>query len=205
MEQRSDEWVRARCGKVTASRLADVMASGRSGEAASRKNYRAELIAERLTGQPYDSGFTSAAMSRGIELESEAVAAYELRTGHTVEPVGFVDHPTIELAGASPDGLCGFDGLVEIKCPNTATHLDYWDTHCVPRKYALQIQWQLACTLRDWCDFVSYDPRLPPKFQLLVIPVERDTEQIEQLEKAVIEFLASVDEAIKRLTEQDNG
>src|SRR5690606_6597640 len=143
----------ARLGRVTASRIADVTAATRNGWGASRANYKAELVAERLTGQPAQR-FISGAMQHGIDTEPDAILAYEFFTDQTVEPVGFVDHPTIAMSGASPDGLIGDDGLVEVKCPNTATHLDTLLGGAIPDKYLKQMQWQMACTGRQWCDFV---------------------------------------------------
>lgn len=192
MEQRTPEWFAARAGKVTASRLADVLATIKSGEAAARINYRAELVAERLTGRPAD-GFSSAAMRWGTETEPEARAHYEALTGQLVAEVGLIDHPTIAWAGASPDGLVGDDGLVEIKCPNTATHIAYLLAGVAPAQYMPQMLWQMACTGRKWVDFVSFDPRMPPELQLFVRRVQRDQKTITQYEAAVVDFLASVD------------
>jgi putative phage-type endonuclease len=176
MKQGTEEWFAARCGKVTASRMADVMAKGRGGaEAATRKNYRAQLVAERLTGKVADS-FSSAAMQWGTDTEPQARAAYEFYSGQTVTECGFVDHPTIPMTGASPDAFAGSDGLVEIKCPNTATHIDTLLNDVVPKKYVLQMHWQMACTGRSWCDFVSFDPRMPEDMALYVRRVEYNDE-----------------------------
>lgn len=198
-EQGTDEWLRARAGKVTASRVADVVAKTRSGWGASRKNYAAELIAERLTGNPSES-YTNAAMQWGLDTEPQARAAYEFYRDATVEPVGLVDHPSIPMTAASPDGLVGNDGLIEIKCPNTATHLDTLLTEKIPEKYVTQMQWQMACTGRAWCDFVSFDPRMPENMNLFVARVERDDKRIAELEEAVSEFLAEIDQAVSDLT-----
>jgi putative phage-type endonuclease len=169
------------------------------GNGVTRGNYEAELIAERLTGRPADS-YTSADMLHGIETEDEARANYELAKCCEVQQVGFVDHPTIAMSGASPDGLVGEDGLLELKCPKTATHLNWvlGDTP-IPRKYLLQMQWQLACTKRQWCDFASYDPRLSPELQLHVERVERDAALIRSMETEVALFLAGVSEKVERL------
>ena len=169
--QGSDEWKQLRLGKVTASRVADVIVKTKSGYSASRANYMAQLIAERLTGVPAES-YTNAAMQHGVETEPEARAAYEFYKGATVEQVAFVPHPKIEQAGCSPDGLLGSDGLIEIKCPNTATHLETLLGKSVPGKYEAQIQFQLACTGRAYCDFVSYDPRMPEHMRLFVKRME---------------------------------
>ncbi len=186
--QGSPEWHALRCGKVTASRVADVIAKTRSGWGASRFNYAAELIAERLTGTTAE-GFTSSAMQWGTDQEPMARMAYEFLHNVTVEQVAFVVHPTIQDAGASPDGTVGEDGLVEIKCPNTATHIDTLIAQTIPVKYITQMQWQMACTGREWCDFVSYDPRLPESMQVFVKRVARDEAYILELEKEVVTFL----------------
>lgn len=199
MEQRTDDWFAARLGKVTASRVADVVAKTKSGYSASRENYMADLIVERLTGQKASS-FSNAAMEWGTEQEPHARAAYSARTGELVEEVGFIDHPTIAMSGASPDGLVG-DGIVEFKCPNTATHLEYLLAGKPPEKYVTQMQWQMACTGRPWCDFVSYDPRLPEHLQMLIVRVPRDEKRIAELEDEVRKFLAELNEKVKKLQE----
>lgn len=186
--QGSPEWKALRCGKVTASRVADVVAKTKSGYSASRSNYLAQLIAERLTGTPAES-FTNGAMQHGTETEPEARAAYEFYQGVTVEQIAFVPHPKIDQAGASPDGLVNADGLVEIKCPNTATHLETLLGQAVPGKYDTQIQFQLACTGRKWCDFVSYDPRMPEHMRLFIKRVARDDKRINELETEIAGFL----------------
>jgi len=198
MQQGSDEWFAARLGKVTASRVADVVAKTKSGPAASRKNYLAQLVAERLTKTASDS-FTNAAMQWGTEKEPEARSAYTLMTDNPVEGVGFVDHPTIAMTGASPDGLVADNGLVEIKCPNTATHIETLLSGKVPSKHNTQMQWQMACTGREWCDFVSYDPRLTGDLALFVERVDRDYTLISELESSVSDFLDDVEETITKL------
>lgn len=199
--QRTDEWFAARLGKATASRIADIVARTKSGYSASRANYSAQLVAERLTGTVAES-FSSAAMAWGTEKEPEARAAYEWETDATVTEVSFIDHPRIAMTGASPDGLVGDDGLVEIKCPNVATHIETLLGGTVPAKYVTQMQWQMACTGRRWCDFVSYDPRLPDEMRLFVQRVERDDARISELEKEVETFLAEVDDTVRRLRER---
>ena len=186
--QGSDEWKALRLGKVTASRVADVVAKTKSGYSASRANYMAQLIAERLTGVTAET-YTNAAMQHGVDTEPEARAAYEFYQGVTVEQVAFVHHPKIDQAGASPDGLIGGDGLVEIKCPNTATHLETLLGQAVPAKYETQIQFQLACTGRSYCDFVSYDPRMPENMRLFIKRLLRDDKRIGELEDEVASFL----------------
>ena len=199
MEQRTPEWFAKRLGKVTASRIADLMAKTKTGPGASRANYLAQLVTERLTGTPTE-GFQSPAMTWGIEQEAAARAAYSARTGVLVDEVDFVDHPTMQ-AGASPDGLVGEDGLIEIKCPNTSTMLEYLEDRTIPQKYRLQMQWQLAVTGRDWCDFVAFDPRLPEHLQLLVIREPRNTDLVVEITHEVNRFLAEVERKVAFLKE----
>lgn len=196
--QGSEEWHALRCGRVTASRVADVVAKTKSGWGASRANYAAELIAERLTGEPAER-FTNAAMQWGTDHEPDARAAYEFFRDAAVVEIGFVDHPSIAMTGASPDGLVGEDGLVEIKCPNTATHLDTLLSQTVPAKYVTQMLWQMACTGRKWCDFVSFDPRLPESMSMFVKRVERDDKRIAELEAEVAAFLEEISAKIEQL------
>lgn len=199
MEQRTDEWFAARRGKVTASRVADVMARTKSGYSASRKNYMAELVCERLTGQTGEQ-FESPAMKWGTEIEPLARLAYEDRTWTKVEEVGFIDHPTIPMFGASPDGLVGERGGIEIKCPNTATHIEYLLTGAIDQKYIYQMMTGMMCTGLDWWDFVSYDPRLPAHLQLFVKRVEYSVPLAEEIEKAVVEFLGELDAMVEKLS-----
>ena len=201
MIQGSEEWHTARLGRVTASRVADVIARTKSGPSASRANYMAELVAERLTGARGET-FTNAAMQWGTDNEAEARMAYEFRTDATVEQVGFILHPTIDMAGASPDGLVLTDGLVEIKCPNTATHIETLLTGSIPGKYVTQIEWQMACTGRAWCDFASFDPRLPEEMRLFVKRFARDDARIAEMEEQVREFLFELDTTVRRLSER---
>lgn len=198
LEQGSPEWFAARCGLVTASRISDLIARTKSGWGASRGNYMASLIAERLTGVPQDT-YQNAAMIHGIETEPQARAAYEFFTDTTVEQVGFVKHPVIGDSGASPDGLVGTDGLVEIKCPNTATHINTLLSGTVETKYIVQMHWQMVCADRKWCDFVSYDPRLPSDLSLFVKRINCDGTMIAELEKAVVEFLDELDAKLAAL------
>lgn len=198
MEQRTDEWLSERAGKVTASRIADVMAKTKSGYGAGRANYMADLVAERLTGVP-KQGFTNAAMQWGTETEPYARDRYSEEMLCVVEEIGFVRHPTIENTGASPDGLVGEDGLVEIKCPNTATHIETLRGAAIDRKYLLQMHWQMICTERTWCDFVSFDPRLPIEMQMHVCRVELDAELAEEITAEVTQFLTELNEAVADL------
>lgn len=198
VEQGSAEWLAARCGKVTASRVADVIAKTKTGYGASRANYMAELIAERLTGQPAEK-FTNAAMAHGTAMEPEARDLYAFMVDAEVEQVGLVEHPSIAMTGASPDGLVGSEGLVEIKCPNTATHLETLLGQTVPAKYVTQMQWQMACTGRQWCDFASYDPRLPESMRIFIQRVARDEEYIGWLETEITTFLAELEAKVDAL------
>lgn len=203
VEQGTPEWFAARLGNVTASRVADVIAKTKSGYSASRENYMAQLICERMTNTVAES-YTNAAMQWGTETEPLARAAYESIADVLVDEVGYVQHPRIERAGASPDGLVGLFGLLEIKCPNTATHIDTLITEQVPTKYITQMQWQMVCTGRAWCDFVSFDPRLPNGLQVFVKRVEFDTEYAATLEIEVVKFLAELDTKISKLNERLN-
>ena len=197
-EQGSPEWLAARAGKVTASMISNVLAKP---ETAAFRDYQAQIVAELLTGKPQGSDFTNQHMEFGTENEPFARSAYEVSTGFTVDEVGLVLHPTIDRAGASPDGLVGDggDGLVEIKCPKVATHLSYICAGVVPTKYRNQMLWQMACTERGWCDFVSFRPDLPEHLQLFVIRFQRDEAKIKELTTAVNSFLVQVDEMLKKL------
>lgn len=198
MDQRTEEWFAARRGKVTASRIADVCAKTKSGWGASRGNYAAELICERLTGATAER-YTNAAMQWGTDTEPQARAAYEFLHDAVVEEVGFIDHPRIPMTGASPDGLVGDEGMLEIKCPNTATHLQTLISGKIEGKYFLQMQWQMACAGRQWCDFASFDPRLPEPMQLWVERVERDDKKLAEVGEVVSEFLAEIDNTVAQL------
>lgn len=194
--QGSEEWLAARAAKVTASRMPDVIAKIKTGEAAARRDYRAQIVAEILTGRPQESGYINDEMRWGIEQEPYARAAYEISLDCLVDTVGLVLHPTIDRSAASPDALVDPDGLIEIKCPKTATHLQYLMDGAVPRDYRPQMLWQMACTGRAWCDFVSFDPRLPEKMRLFVKRLPRDDARIAELEREVISFLADVDKML---------
>lgn len=198
LEQGSDAWRIFRSGKVTASRIADLTARTKNGYGASRANYMAQLIAERLTGVPQET-YSNAAMQWGTETEPLARAAYEFRNDVEVAEVGFIPHPAIPDSGASPDGLVGDDGLVEIKAPNPATHIETLLTTTVPEKYIKQMQWQMACTGRDWCDFCSFDPRMPAKLQIFTRRVMRDPGMIAELESEVTKFLSEMEEKLDQL------
>lgn len=197
--QGSQAWLEARLGKVTASRVSDVIAKTKSGWGASRANYAAQLIAERLTGSVAES-YSNSAMQWGTDTEPQARAAYEFHTDADVKEVGFVVHPKIAMSGASPDGLVGKEGLVEIKCPNTATHIDTLLKKKVPAKYITQMQWQMACTQRAWCDFVSFDPRMPAEMALFVQRIVFDLARAEELEADVTQFLSEIDAKVSELS-----
>lgn len=239
-----EEWLSCRIGKVTASRMADLMATlGPPGVyhveprdngkfaviregatratkvlpskqaadkyaekcatpewGASRATYMAELIVERLTGAQAD-GYISASMQWGIDTEDQAIRTYEFIVGAEVTPSPFVDHPRIAMSGASPDGLVGNDGLIEVKCPDTKTHIETLLAPKIPDKYIKQTQWQMSCTDRQWCDWVSFDPRLPVDLQLYRQRIERDDSMIKDLEQAVTDFLAELDDKLAKLNE----
>ena len=199
--QRTPEWFELRLGKVTASRIGDLMAKTRSGYSASRANYMAELAIQRLTGT-VEQGFTSQDMQWGISQERYARAAYSFFTDNKVDEIAFIGHPTIEQAGASPDGLIGKDGLVEIKCPKSATHLDTLLSAKINNKYILQMQWQMACSGRKWCDFVSFDPRFPERWKLFIKRVKRDNKLIAEITDEVKKFLAELDELMTQLKQK---
>ena len=204
IEQGSPEWFAQRLGKVTASRVADVIAKTKTGYSASRDNYMAQLVCERLTNTVAES-FTNSAMQWGTDTEPFARAAYEAQAGVMVDEVAMLPHPTIEMAGASPDGLVGDDGQIEIKCPNTSTMIETLLTQKVPQKYITQMQWQMACTGRAWCDFVSFDPRMPTYLQMWVCRVNRDDVYIKLLEDEVVTFLAEVQSKVTHLQGMNHG
>lgn len=206
-QQGTAEWRLARIGKATASRFADIMASGRNGlEAATRRRYRAELVAERLTGAPASSGFDSYAMQVGREREPVARAEFEARTGLFVRESGFIEHPDL-LAGASPDGLIGDDSGVEIKCPQPLTHCEYIDLPegACPQEYVWQVQGCMWITERKSWFFVSFNPDFPENLRLVVRKVYRDEERIAELEKGVRDFLASVSREVARLSRKSES
>jgi putative phage-type endonuclease len=198
MDQRTDEWFESRLGKATASRIADIIAKTKTGPSASRENYAVQLVLERIT-QTKGESYSNAAMQWGTETEPLARQAYELKRGLFVNEVGFIDHPTISNSGASPDGLVGTDGLVEIKCPNSATHMETLVTRKIPQKYIPQMTWQMACTGRSWCDFVSFDPRFPEHLQIFIERIEYDPTYVRMLELEVTQFLDEVEKKVEIL------
>ena len=199
--QGSPEWFAERCGKITASCIADMLAMTKTRESASRANYRAQLVAERMTGMPADT-YTNAAMQWGIDTEPLARISYELATETMVELAGFVPHPFAERSGASPDGFVGDEGLVEIKCPNTATHIGYLLDGAVPKKYIPQMAWQACCTGRKWVDFVSFDPRMEKPDQLFVVRYTPPDEYLADLVKEVIRFDMEIEHLIAKIIEK---
>jgi putative phage-type endonuclease len=200
IEQRSPEWFQQRYGNASASRIKDVIAKTKSGYSASRENYLTELVLERfgVFSEPY----TNKAMEWGNEQEPFARATHEIEQGIIIEECGYILHPTIEKSGASPDGLIGNNGVLEIKCPDTKTHFEYLLAEKPPTQYIPQMAWQMACTGRNFADFVSYDPRAPEGLQYFYVRYERDDEYIDMLEKEVTAFLLEVDARFKQLNEK---
>lgn len=199
IEQGTEAWMDQRRGKVTASRVSDLMVKTKPGYGAARKNYLMELLCQRLTGITTE-GFISDAMKRGSELEAVARSAYEVDKGVSVEEVGFVVHPTMKNVGASPDGRPP-GGLLEIKCPNTATHVDFLRTGKVDRKYILQMQTQMLCDKAEWCDFVSFDDRLPEHLQYKCVRIPRDVDLQIEMAKEISKFLIELDQLELELKE----
>jgi putative phage-type endonuclease len=198
--QGSQEWITARLGSLGASQVHEAVTKLKSGGyVAQRANVCANVLLERLNGTAVDC-YVSEAMDWGTKCEPDARAAYEFWADVAVDLVGLVPHPTIKSTHASPDGLVGEDGLVEIKCPNSATHLETLLTKKVPAKYITQMQWQLCCTGRKWCDYVSFDPRFPPEHRTFITRIERDDEKIKELESEVVLFLQEVEDKLAQLS-----
>ena len=208
MEQRSPEWFKARLGKVTASKIHDIMIKTKVGESTYKTKYRLQLVTERLTGKVVPV-FMNDAMKHGVEYEDEAKLEYanrkKLLVGTDLTDVGMIDHPSIDWCGASPDGMVGDEGLIEIKCPQPITHTTTIETGEIHKRYIHQMQWQMSCTGRQWCDFVSYHPDFPDDLKLFVKRVPRDNELIARLEEAVSTFVQEVDFKIKTIKENLNG
>ena len=201
--QRSPEWFAARCGSLGASQIHEALARTKTGWGASRANIMAQLAVERLTGAPSE-GFTTAAMQHGIDTEPQARAAYEFLTDTKVQEVGLILHPTIVGSHASPDGMIGADGLLELKCPQPAAHLDTLLNERMPDKYFKQIMWQLGCSNRIWADYVSFSPVFPAAMQLWVKRVERDPNFISELESEVRTFLVELERKVDELRSRYN-
>lgn len=193
-----DAWAAARVGCLSASKMGDMLAKTQKGWGASRANYAAQLVAERLTGAASEN-YTNAAMQWGLDKEPEARAAYEFRIDKRTAPAAWVRHPSLDWAGASPDGFVGDDGLVEFKCPNTATHIETLLGAGIPEKYRWQMQWQMACANRAWCDFVSYDPRMPENMRFFIRRFEREQESIAMLEREAAAFLVEISDTVAAL------
>jgi putative phage-type endonuclease len=200
MEQRTEEWFKARLGKVTASKMNDVLSKIKSGEAAMRRNYKMQLATERLTGKQTDF-YMNQAMQDGIDREDTAREIYEIVRDIKVEQVGFIDHPTIKMAGASPDGILPDNGILEIKCPVETTHTTNLLERKLPSRYKAQVQWQMACCNSEYANFVSYNPNFEPKLQLIYVEVERDEDYIAMLEEEVAAFITEVDDIVNQLRE----
>jgi hypothetical protein len=197
--QGTEAWRMARCGSLGASEVHEALARTKSGWGASRANIRARMIAERLTGIPQES-YTNSAMQWGIDHEADARRAYAFFRDAEVAEVGLIRHPTIVWTHASPDGLIGDDGGLELKCPNTATHIETLTSKSFGGKYITQCEWAMACSGRQWWDLCSFDPRMPGDLQLFVQRIHRDEKRIKALEDDVTEFLAEVSETIDALT-----
>ena len=202
--QGTDEWKIEKLGHVSAGSVSDILAKGKGGESKMRESYKWRIVTERLTGQIQES-FSNDAMLWGVETEEQARTTYELTYGVTVDQTGFVKHPTMQWVGASPDGMVGADGLIEIKCPHTKTHLQTLEIAKAPAVYIPQMQMQMWTMNRSWCDFVSYDPRLPHNLQFFCIRVNRDQEYIDNMEKEVIRFLAEVESTIEAFKQRNQN
>jgi len=207
MEQRSEEWFQARLGKVTASNIDNVVVKVKNGESTYKRKYRIQLITELLTNKNVPV-FVNDAMRWGTEHEDEARDLYiekkELLKGVDVTEIGFIDHPTVNMSGASPDGLVGLNGLIEIKCPTPTTHTEILMTRKIPSKWAHQMQWQMACMPeREWCDFVCYHPHFHGEQKMLIVRVERDDDLITRLEKDVQDFVTEVQDSVKFIKESN--
>ena len=206
INQGTEEWFQQRLGKVTASRISDVIAKTKTGISTSRQNYLIQLVSERLTGKKTDS-YTNQAMQDGIEREPIARKLYESKTNSIVTEVGFFDHPVIKNSGASPDGAVNseeegkYAGLIEIKCPIETTHTNTLMSKSVPTKYIHQMQWQMACTNARWVDFISFNPNFPDELQVFIKRLDRDDDYIAELETEVIKFLEEVEQTIIKLKE----
>ena len=203
--QGSPEWFDARCGRITASRIADVLRTRKDGKRSeTRHKLMLEIAAEIMT-ETNAKHYVSDSMQWGVEKEPIARTEYELITGHDVRLVGFVEHPTIQRAGCSPDGLLfGQSKGVEFKCPETTTHIDYLIAKRLPPEYEPQVMWNIACTEYEEWDFVSFDPRMPKKHQMLIVPVKRNEPRIKEMNEAVVQFLAEVDDLIHQIESADH-
>lgn len=202
--QGSHEWFMARCGRVTASDVDKVMAflkrgEKKGGDTEARAGYKATIVGEILTGEPNMDGYVTSFMSDGVENEPYARAAYEVSQDVSVDTVGFIIHPNIDRSGASPDGLVGNNGGVEVKCPKTKNHIAYMLAGELPEEYEPQVMFNIACAGREWWDFVSFDARLPLRHQLFIKRVYRNEHRIKEIEEGVMRFLDEVDATIAKL------
>lgn len=198
-EQRVPEWYQARVGRLTGSAASDMLARIKTGEAAARRDLRVRLVCERLTGQSQEDAFLNAAMQHGIDTEDAAFAAYEAQTGTMAQRVGFLAHDTL-MAGCSPDGVIGdYAGILELKCPKSATHLRYLKAGALPSDYLPQITHNLWISGAQWCDFVSFDDRFPAALQFFRVRVERNQAEIDAYEVMVRAFLSEIDAEIAAL------
>ncbi len=198
MPQGDEEWLQARVGKVTASRMGDMMAKTKSGWGASREQYAAELLSELINGKPYQ-GYVTGPMAQGILNEPDARVEYEFEKGVRVEEVGFIPHPNIHRAGASPDGYVGSEGLIEIKCMQPSGHVAVLRTLKISDSHIKQMQFQMACTGRQWCDYVAYNPNYNPPYRCWISRVYRDENLIRTLEDHTRIFLQELDLALADL------
>ena len=200
-QQGSDEWVALRVGRITASRIVDVLDYlKKGGEGASRTGYRWELAAERLTGLARENSAAYAKRVKwGVENESSARGAYELHSGVMVDRIGFITHPDMDYAGGSPDALVPRNGVLEIKCPDTITHLKWMEAGVVPEEHEPQCMFNIACAEADWCDFMSYDPRLPEDLRRFIVRLPRDEKRIAHIEREVKVFHESIEDLIDQL------
>jgi putative phage-type endonuclease len=194
--QGTEEWLALRAGLITGSRISDVMAGGAG---IIKEKYRVQLAIERITKKPVPMDFKSSAMIKGNDDEPLAREHYEFMNDVDTEQVGFVFHPTLSRAGASPDSLVGDDGLLEIKCPNMGTHVNYLLSKKIPKNYLDQMQWQMACTGRQWCDWVTFCKEMPIHLRVLIIRVNRDEQRIAELEQAAFEFDGGIEQLIIKL------
>ncbi|EJF82923.1 lambda exonuclease family protein [Candidatus Bartonella washoeensis] len=202
MEQRTAEWFQARLGKVTASNVYNVLNKTAKGLPTSKyEDYKMKLITERLTGEISQS-YTTPAMQWGIEHEEDALKEYEFIYDTNVTRCGFVQHPKMEMAGASPDGLIGEDGLIEVKCPQSTSHLRFFMYDEIKPEYIAQMQFQMACTGRKWCHFMSYNPQFVGRstgLRMKIKRIFRDEKHIEEINKAVESFLAEIEQDMKQI------
>lgn len=200
-DQSSPEWVVCRIGRITGSRVPDALKTIKSGAfAASRIDYAYDLALERLTGEPQGPDLSNVSwVQDGKAWEADARALYEFRYNVTVEQIGFATHDELPMFGASPDGLIGDDGVLEIKAPKAKTHLQYLLGKVPPADYLGQMDAEIVCTGRKWCDFVSYNPKFPPHLQFFCVRYTPEQEKLRELEKAVVVFDGEVEAILEKL------